>query len=121
VNEILSGQYYFIITVKSNSIPWVRDPLCLVLQWVDNKVMSMIRTVCNTINDHVQVSWKVRNAGISTERLVRQPQIFQTYNLKMNAVDRSDQIITAFNIQHKCVQWWKTMLSHLTEIAVVNS
>ena len=69
-NEILLGQYYFIITVNSNSIPWVRDPLCLVLQWVDNKVVSMIRTVCNTIKDHVQLCQKVRNAGILTERLV---------------------------------------------------
>ena len=74
---------------------WVRDPPCLVLQWVDNKVVSMITTVGNA-NDHIQVSRKVRNRGEWTTRLVQQPQIFKTYNLKMNAVDRSDQILTAF-------------------------
>ena len=71
---------------------WVRDPPCLVLQWVDNKVVSMITTVGNA-NDHVQVSRKQRNAGSWTNILVQQPQIFQTYNLKMNAVDRSDRFL----------------------------
>ena len=50
---------------------WVRDPPCLVLQWVYNKVMSMITTVGNA-NDHVQVSRKTRNAG-------------RWANMKMNA------------------------------------
>ena len=99
---------------------WVRDPPCLVLQWVDNKVVSMITTVGNA-NDHVQVNRKQKNAGTWTNRHVRQPQIFQTYNLKMNAVDRSDQILSTFNIQRKCLQWWKTLFFHLIDIAVVNS
>ena len=41
---------------------WVRDPPCLVLQWVDNRVVSMITTVGNA-NDHVQVTRKVKNDG----------------------------------------------------------
>ena len=99
---------------------WVRDPPCLVLQWVENKVVSMITTVGNA-NDHVQVSRKQRNAGTWTNILVQQPRIFQTYNLKMNAVDRSDQILSTFNIQHKCLRWWKTLFFHLIDMAVVNS
>jgi len=99
---------------------WVRDPPCLVLQWVDNRVVSMITTVGNA-NDHVQVSRKQRNAGRWTNILVQQPRIFQTYNLKMNAVDRSDQILSTFNIQRKCLRWWKTMFFHLIDMAVVNS
>ena len=99
---------------------WVRDPPCLVLQWVDNKVVSMITTV-GTANDHIQVSRKQRNAGRWTNILVQQPQIFQTYNLKMNAVDRSDQMLSTFNIQRKCLTWWKTLFFHLIDMAVVNS
>ena len=105
---------------ERGSMRWVRDPPCLVLQWVDNKVVSMITTVGNA-NDHVQVSRKQKNAGTWTNIHVRQPQIFQTYNLKMNAVDRSDQILSTFNIQRKCLQWWKTLFFHLIDIAVVNS
>ena len=99
---------------------WVRDSPCLVLQWVDNKVVSMITTAGNA-NDHGQVSRRVRNDGWWTERLVRQPRIFQTYNMKMNAVDRSDQILSAFSNQRKCVRWWKTLLFCLIDLAVVNS
>ena len=99
---------------------WVRDPPCLVLQWVDNKVLSLITPVVNA-NDHVQVSRRTRNAKRWTDILVRQPQIFQTYKPKMNAVDRSDKILSTFNIQHKCLRWWKTMFFHLIDIAVLNS
>ena len=38
----------------------------------------------------------------------------------MNAVDRSDKILSTFNIQRKCLRWWKTMFFHLIDIAVVN-
>ena len=34
---------------ERGTMHWVRDPLCLVLQWVDNKVVSMI-TVGNKMN-----------------------------------------------------------------------
>ena len=99
---------------------WVRDSPCLVLQWVDNKVVSMITTAGNA-NDHSQVSRGVRNDGRWTARLVRQPRIFQTYNMKMNAVDRSNKILSAFSTQRKCVRWWKTLFFRLIDIAVVNS
>ena len=87
---------------------WVRDPPCLVLQWVD-KVVSMITTVGNA-NEQGQVTWRVRTDGEWGERLVKQPTIFKTYNMKINAVDRSDQILSAFSTQRKCVRWWKTSL-----------
>ena len=41
--------------------------------------------------------------------------------MKMNTVDRSDQILSTFNTQCKCLRWWKTLFFHLIDIAVVNS
>ena len=41
--------------------------------------------------------------------------------MKMNAVDRSDQILSALSTQWKCVRWWKTLFFPLIDIAVVNS
>ena len=41
--------------------------------------------------------------------------------MKMNAVDRSDQILSAFGTQQKCVRWSKTFFFHLIDIAVVSS
>ena len=102
------------------SMRWVRDSPCLVLQWVDNKVVSMITSVGNA-NDHTRVNRKVSTDGQWANRSVRQPTIFRTYNMKMNAVDRSDQILTAFSTQRKCMRWWKTLFFHLIDIAVVNS
>ena len=40
----------------------MRDPPCLVLQWVDNKVVSMITTMGNA-NEQGQVTWRVRTYG----------------------------------------------------------
>ena len=101
----------------------MRDPPCLVLQWVVVvvlQVVSMITAVGNA-NEQGQVTWKVRTDGEWGERLVKPPQIFKTYNMKMNAVDRSDQILSTFSTQRKCVLWWKTLFFHLIDIAVVNS
>ena len=68
------------------SMCWVRDPPCLVLQWVD-KIVSTITNVGNA-NEQDQVTWRVRTDGVCRELLVKQPKIFKT-NMKMNAVDRS--------------------------------
>ena len=104
---------------ERGSIRWVRDPPCLLLQWVENKVVSMI-TVGNA-NEQGQVTRRIRKDGEWGERLVKQPKIFKTYNMKMNAVDRSDQILSALSTPLKCVQWWKTLFFPLIDIAVVNS
>ena len=61
---------------------WVRDPPCLVLQWVDNEVVSMTTTVGNA-NEQGQVTGRVRADGEWGETLVKQPQIFKTYKMKM--------------------------------------
>ena len=47
---------------------WVRDPPCLVLQWVENKVLSMITTVGNA-NEQGQVTRRLRTDGEWEERL----------------------------------------------------
>ena len=104
---------------ERGSIRWVRDPPCLLLQWVVNKIVSMI-TVGNA-NEQGQVTRRIRTDGEWGERLVKQPKIFKTYNMKMNAVDRSDQILSALSTQLKCVRWWKTLFFPLIDIAVVNS
>ena len=100
---------------------WQRDPPCLILQWVDSKVVTAITTTGNA-NDSVQVKRREKNKnGVWNTVDVRQPQVFAMYNQYMNAVDRSDQILATHNVQRKCSRWWKTLFYHLTDIAVVNS
>jgi len=105
---------------ERGSMRWERDPPCLVLQWVDNKVVSMITTVGNA-NDQVQVNRKTRTGDVWRTNVVPQPQTFATYNKYMNVADRSDQILTTNNIQRKCMKWWKIMFYHLIDMAIVNS
>ena len=102
------------------SMRWQRDPPCLVLQWVDNKVVSMISTSGNA-NDSVQINRKIKSDGVWSSLDVPQPQVFAMYNQYMNAVDRSDQILATHNVQRKCMRWWKTLIFHLIDIGVVNS
>ena len=111
---ILPSRRSFLPTLKKSqewakgwerqSMRWVRDPPCLVLQWVDNKVVSMITTVGNA-NEQGQVTRRVRTDGRWGEILVKQPQIFKTYNMKMNAVDRSEQILSTFSTISLILLW----------------
>ena len=99
---------------------WVRDAPVLALQWVDNKVVSMITTAGNA-NETTQVTRKRKTGGTWNATQVRQPGVFDMYNQYMNAVDRSDQILATHNVQRKCMRWWKTLFFHLIDLAVVNS
>ena len=38
----------------------------------------------------------------------------------MNRVDKSDKILSKYNLSHKCVRWWKTWFYHIVDITVVN-
>ena len=106
--------------VKRGSMHWERDPPILSLQWLDNKVVSLLTTIENA-NDSLQVKRKTRTAGVWSTKVVRQPQAIATYNKYMNGVDRSDQILATNNVLRKCMKWWKTLFFHLIDIAVVNS
>jgi len=90
------------------------------LQWVDNKVVSLLTTIDNA-NDKVQVNRKSKTAGVWSTKVVHQPKTVSNYNKYMNAVDRSDQILATNNVLRKCMRWWETLFFHLIDIAVVNS
>ena len=103
------------------SMRWERDPPCLALQWLDNKVVSVITTI-DKANVKDQVTRKQKTAtGEWTSVEVPQPRAIANYNKFMNAVDRSDQILGTQNVLRKCVRWWKTLFFHLIDMAVVNS
>ena len=105
---------------ERGSMRWIRDPPCLALQWIDNKVVSVLTTIDNA-NDHKQVNRKRKTAGVWSTKVVSQPIAISNYNKYMNAVDRSDQILATNNVLRKCMRWWKTVFFHLIDIAVVNS
>ena len=99
---------------------WERVSPCLALQWVDNKVVSLLTTIDNA-NNYGQVNRKCKTAGVWATKVVSQPKAIANYKKYMNAVDRSDQILATNNVNRKCMKWWKTLFFHLIDIAVVNS
>ena len=105
---------------EKGAMRWERDASCLALQWIDNKVVSVLTTIDNA-NDRVQVNRKSKTAGVWSTKVVYQPKAISNYNKYMNAVDRSDQILATNNVLRKCMRWWKTLFFHLIDIAVVNS
>ena len=105
---------------ERGTMRWERVSPCLALQWVDNKVVSLLTTIDNA-NDYGQVNRKCKTAGVWATKVVSQPKAIANYNKYMNAVDRSDQILATNNVNRKCMRWWKTLFFHLIDIAVVNS
>ena len=101
---------------------WERDSPCLALQWVDNKVVSVLTTIDNA-NDYAQINRKCKTGGVWSSKVVSQPKaISRNYNKYMNAVDRSDQILATNNyVNHKSMRWWETLFFHLIDMAVVNT
>ena len=102
------------------SMRWERDCPCLALQWLDNKVVSVITTIDNA-NVKTEVNRKIRTDGKWSSKKVPQPGAISNYNKFMNAVDRSDQILGTNSVLRKCMKWWKTLFFHLIDMSVVNS
>ncbi|XP_015769863.1 PREDICTED: piggyBac transposable element-derived protein 4-like [Acropora digitifera] len=100
---------------------WERDPPVLALQWLDNKVVSIVSTFAKA-NDKVQTTRKTKVAGVwDPNRRVEQPQVFHDYNRFMNAVDRSDQIVAIQSVHRKSMRWWKAVFFDGIDTAVINS
>ena len=99
---------------------WERIKPTLVLQWKDNKPVSLLTSI-DIASEKVLVKRKQKTAGIWREVFVRQPQAINNYNQYMNAVDRSDQLLTANNVRRKCYRWWKTLFFHLIDMSIVNA
>ena len=97
-----------------------KDPPLLVLQWVDNEVISMLSTI-DKVNYHGLLNRKRKVDGVWDTREISQPKVVANFNKFMNGVDRSDQILTTNSVPRKSTKWWETLFYHLIDMAVVNS
>ena len=97
-----------------------KDPPLLVLQWVDNEVISMLSTI-DKVSYHGLLNRKRKVDGVWDTREISQPKVVANFNKFMNGVDRSDQILTTNSVPRKSTKWWETLFYHLIDMAVVNS
>lgn len=70
---------------------WVRDPPCLVLQWVDSKVVSLLSTI-ESANDYGFVDRKRKEVNVWAIREVKQPKVIANYNKYMNGVNIENEL-----------------------------
>lgn len=75
------------------SMRWERDGVCLAQQWKDNRPVTILTSIDNA-NDFVMVARKEKVGNAWRNINVRQPKSIEHYNNYMNAVDRSDQILS---------------------------
>ncbi|KAK3730453.1 hypothetical protein QZH41_005234 [Actinostola sp. cb2023] len=68
------------------SMRWERDEECLALQWVDNRLVTMLSTIDNA-NEYVTAQRKSKVGQKWTNMEVKQPKAVNRYNSYMNAVD----------------------------------
>ena len=109
-------------TEKRGSQRWVRDDVCLVLQWKDSRPppVTMLTSI-DSANDFVLVDRKEKVANVRQHVKIKQPIAIHNYIQHMNAVYRSDEILAENNILRGYMQWWQTLFFHMIDIAVVNS
>ena len=105
---------------RRGSLRWVRDGVCLVLQWKDNRPVTMLTSI-DSANDFVLVDRKERVGSVRERVKIKQPKAVHNYDQYMNAVERSDHILAENEALQEYMQWWKTLFFHLIDIAVVNS
>ena len=97
-----------------------REGSCLSVQWINNKVLTMLSTIDNA-NEYVAVDRKVKVNGKWEKIEVKKPYVSERCNAYMNGVDKSDQILSKYILSHTCVRWWKTLFYHIIDIAVVSA
>ena len=105
---------------ERGELRWVRDEDVVVIQWKDNRVVSVMSSF-HSGSHHTTTRRNTRKNGRHEVLQIKQPFAIHDYNQYMGGVDRSDQLIGTYNILRKTNKYWKTLFFHLVDIAVVNS
>ena len=103
-----------------------------VFRGVDNNVVTFVSTVHGN-NDSVLANRKKPRMTAVNRQYVKEvwggahvkeiniPQFIDDYNHMMNAVDRADQLISAYTMKHRCCRSWTPFLLFIINIIRINS
>lgn len=90
----------------------LRSGQLLFMKWQSSKIVYMISTMHNK-----QMQEVVKRGG----RRVNKPSCVVDYNSNMGAVDRVDQMLQPYDATRKTQRWYKKLMIHLLQIALLNS
>jgi hypothetical protein len=100
---------------------WIRKDELLFVKWRDTRDVSVLSTM-HSGNDQVMVTrnTKDHNHNLRVLNILR-PKCIADYNQHMGGVDLSDQLIVYYNVLMKTKKWYKTLLFHFVDVAIVNA
>ncbi|KAJ8938073.1 hypothetical protein NQ314_011616 [Rhamnusium bicolor] len=97
---------------KKNDYIWVRKGNVYVTKWKDKR-----EVLCITTKYHPEIIEVANRFGI----MKLKPKEIAEYNKYMSGVDRSDQLTSYYSSPRKTPRWYKKMIFHLLDLAVMNS
>ena len=100
---------------------YIVEPPAVYVCWRDVKVVTLMSTVYPGHSED-NVTRKARDkSGKFQEVSIPRPVMVKMYNQNMGGVDKSDQYLAYHNVLRKTVRYWKTLLYHMVDVAVVNA
>ena len=100
---------------------WARTDGVLCQQWKDSKTVS----ICSMFHSANDTATARRNSKTKDGKYVRlelkKPKAVDDYNQNMGGVDRSDQLLSSYDVLLKSYRWWKTLFFHMIDVSIVNS
>ena len=98
----------------------------LVVKYHDKKQVYLMSTVCTDTpvgtGKFVKAAAPAREGEPDSQRKeIKMPQLVGVYNKYMNGVDRSDQMVSYYALRQKTMKWWKRLIFHVLNVAVVNA
>ena len=90
----------------------------LLVRWYDNRDVT-VGTNHYSVEPVGNASRWDKGKGVRTN--IPCPQTVKAYNAGMGGVDRCDQLLSFYRIRTKSVKWYKRLLYHFVDLALVNS
>ena len=101
---------YKVVLDTNNDIAMVR--------WKDNKAVTVASTYCGAAP-----FGKAKRFSHADRRRIELPQrqVVKVYNMGMGGVDRLDQNLAAYRINHRSKKWWWSVFRFCVDVAVNNT
>lgn len=97
---------------KEHPVQALRSGNLLFVKWQSSKVVYMLSTIHDERQQEV-----TRRGG----QRVNKPSCVVSYNSKMGAVDRADQMIQPYDATRKTTRWYKKAMIHLLQVSMLNA
>ena len=112
--------------VKKNSWTSRSSENLLLVKYHDKKEVYLMSTVCTDTPTPTGKLVRIPAPAVEDEpdtqrEEIMMPHLVGVYNKYMNGVDRSDQMVSYYALRQKTMKWWKRLIFHVLNVAVVNS